>query len=492
MILSRLDLPAPLAPDDADLGARVERQRDVLEHRPVGRVEAGELVAGVDELVRHAARRGYRGRVTAGLSRLSVDTTGSTAVASTPAAVAATRVATITASPRRTGPARRATARSNPNAIDTTVVTDAPSTEKNPLTAQHHATSRPWSAPGRDRRPRRPRPCRSAGTRRAAGRSGTAARTRRAMRAHCGHDRAASVSAVGDQQVGSARARSARPSPRAARRGSRRTTPDSRAPTAVAMSSVNSDTDSDRVGKPSSSAKRWIIEISMSMKPSPSDGEVDEEAPPAGHPRRAVALAGDGERQPQQDGGDDARRARSAPAAAARRWRSRSRRSRAPSPSSTSRNGGEVPEERPTVVDRRDVVRVVVDEPVDARRRARSMTSAVTPGSRTRAGQVERPARRARWRATSAGDRRRALVDRRPEEHDRAGPADRRGRCARRRARCGRRTSSSRSSERVAGGHEVPGGARRAGVEVEVAELGDHDAVGGEVVERRRRSSACV
>ena len=37
----------------ADLGARVERERDVLEHRAVGRVETGQLVAGVDELVRH-------------------------------------------------------------------------------------------------------------------------------------------------------------------------------------------------------------------------------------------------------------------------------------------------------------------------------------------------------------------------------------------------------------------------------------------------------
>ena len=53
----------------------------------------------------------------------------------------------------------------------------------------------------------------------------------------------------------------------------RTTRSENRAPTAVAMSNVNSDTDSDRVGKPSSSANRWIIEISMSMNPSPSDAK---------------------------------------------------------------------------------------------------------------------------------------------------------------------------------------------------------------------------
>ena len=40
-------------PDDADLGARVERDRDVLEHRPIGRVVPGELVRGVDEFGWH-------------------------------------------------------------------------------------------------------------------------------------------------------------------------------------------------------------------------------------------------------------------------------------------------------------------------------------------------------------------------------------------------------------------------------------------------------
>ena len=42
--------------DDADLGARVERERDVLEDRPVGRVVAGELVGRVDEFVGHGSR----------------------------------------------------------------------------------------------------------------------------------------------------------------------------------------------------------------------------------------------------------------------------------------------------------------------------------------------------------------------------------------------------------------------------------------------------
>ena len=39
--------------DDADLGARVERQRDVLEDGPVRRVVPGELVRRVDEFVGH-------------------------------------------------------------------------------------------------------------------------------------------------------------------------------------------------------------------------------------------------------------------------------------------------------------------------------------------------------------------------------------------------------------------------------------------------------
>ena len=50
---NRLDLPAPFGAEHADLGAGVERQRDVLEHRAVGRVDAGELVTGVDEFVGH-------------------------------------------------------------------------------------------------------------------------------------------------------------------------------------------------------------------------------------------------------------------------------------------------------------------------------------------------------------------------------------------------------------------------------------------------------
>ena len=42
--------------DDADLGARVERDRDVLEDRLVGRVVPGELVGRVDEFVGHVSR----------------------------------------------------------------------------------------------------------------------------------------------------------------------------------------------------------------------------------------------------------------------------------------------------------------------------------------------------------------------------------------------------------------------------------------------------
>jgi hypothetical protein len=49
-----------IGPDNPDLGARIERYRDVLEHRPIGRVVPGQLVRGVDELGRHGAK-GYRG-----------------------------------------------------------------------------------------------------------------------------------------------------------------------------------------------------------------------------------------------------------------------------------------------------------------------------------------------------------------------------------------------------------------------------------------------
>jgi energy-coupling factor transporter ATP-binding protein EcfA2 len=52
-------LPCPVRSDDADLGARVERDRDVFEHRPVRRVVAGELVGAVDELGWHG-HQGYR------------------------------------------------------------------------------------------------------------------------------------------------------------------------------------------------------------------------------------------------------------------------------------------------------------------------------------------------------------------------------------------------------------------------------------------------
>ena len=49
-------LAGPVRADDADLGARVERERDVLEDRLVGRVVPGELVRGVDEFVGHAVK----------------------------------------------------------------------------------------------------------------------------------------------------------------------------------------------------------------------------------------------------------------------------------------------------------------------------------------------------------------------------------------------------------------------------------------------------
>ena len=48
-------LAGAVRPDDADLGARVERQRDVLEDGAVGRVVPGELVGAVDEFGGHAA-----------------------------------------------------------------------------------------------------------------------------------------------------------------------------------------------------------------------------------------------------------------------------------------------------------------------------------------------------------------------------------------------------------------------------------------------------
>ena len=49
-------LAGAVRPDDADLGARVERDRDVLEHRPVGRVVPGELVGRVDEFGGHGGK----------------------------------------------------------------------------------------------------------------------------------------------------------------------------------------------------------------------------------------------------------------------------------------------------------------------------------------------------------------------------------------------------------------------------------------------------
>ena len=62
MIRSRLDLPDAVRPDDADLGARVERDRDVLEDRAVRRVVPGEAVGRVDELGGHRSRVSPRRR----------------------------------------------------------------------------------------------------------------------------------------------------------------------------------------------------------------------------------------------------------------------------------------------------------------------------------------------------------------------------------------------------------------------------------------------
>ena len=54
--LEEARLAGPVRPDDADLGARVERDRDVLEHGPVRRVVPGELVGRVDEFGGHGGR----------------------------------------------------------------------------------------------------------------------------------------------------------------------------------------------------------------------------------------------------------------------------------------------------------------------------------------------------------------------------------------------------------------------------------------------------
>ena len=67
-------LAGAVRPDDADLRARIERDRDVLEHRPVGRVVPGELVRGVDELVGHASRVACR-RIRTGLTPFALDAT---------------------------------------------------------------------------------------------------------------------------------------------------------------------------------------------------------------------------------------------------------------------------------------------------------------------------------------------------------------------------------------------------------------------------------
>ena len=56
MIFSSDDLPDAVGAEHADLGAGVERQRDVLQDLAVGRVEAADLVHGEDELGTHAAQ----------------------------------------------------------------------------------------------------------------------------------------------------------------------------------------------------------------------------------------------------------------------------------------------------------------------------------------------------------------------------------------------------------------------------------------------------
>ena len=60
MIRSSDDLPAPLAPEHADLGARVEGEADVLQHLLVRRVEPADLAHRVDELRADMGRRRYR------------------------------------------------------------------------------------------------------------------------------------------------------------------------------------------------------------------------------------------------------------------------------------------------------------------------------------------------------------------------------------------------------------------------------------------------
>ena len=51
--LEQAALARAVAAQHADLGARVERQRDVLQHRAIRWVEASQLVTGVDEFVSH-------------------------------------------------------------------------------------------------------------------------------------------------------------------------------------------------------------------------------------------------------------------------------------------------------------------------------------------------------------------------------------------------------------------------------------------------------
>ena len=62
-------LARAVRPEHADLGARQERQRDVLEHPLVRRVDPGKLVHGEDVLAGHERSRIESGRGTGGLCR---------------------------------------------------------------------------------------------------------------------------------------------------------------------------------------------------------------------------------------------------------------------------------------------------------------------------------------------------------------------------------------------------------------------------------------
>ncbi len=58
--LEQTRFTSTVASEYADLGTRIERQRDVLQHRAIGRVEASELVTGVNVLSSHVGRQATR------------------------------------------------------------------------------------------------------------------------------------------------------------------------------------------------------------------------------------------------------------------------------------------------------------------------------------------------------------------------------------------------------------------------------------------------